>query len=59
MIAVDTNLVVYAHREDSKSQVHDARVVALCAHHGVTEFWTADRDFSRFPGLSVRNPLVA
>lgn len=40
-------------------QVHDARVAALCRHHGVRELWSADRDFSRFPELSVRNPLVA
>lgn len=39
-------------------QVHDARVAALCRHHGVTELWSADRDFGRFPGLIVRNPLV-
>ena len=39
-------------------QVHDARVVALCLQHGVKELWTADRDFTRFPGLNVRNPLV-
>jgi uncharacterized protein len=39
-------------------QVHDARVAALCRVHGVRELWTADRDFSRFPGLAVRNPLV-
>jgi hypothetical protein len=39
-------------------QVHDARIAALCRHHGVKELWTADRDFSRFPGLPVRNPLV-
>lgn len=38
--------------------VHDARVAALCRLHGVRELWSADRDFSRFPGLSVRNPLV-
>ena len=38
--------------------VHDARVAALCMAHGVTEFWTVDRDFSRFPTLPVRNPLV-
>ncbi len=37
--------------------VHDARVAALCLGHGVTEFWTADRDFSRFPDLPTRNPL--
>jgi len=24
----------------------------------VREFWTADRDFNRFPSLTVRNPLV-
>jgi predicted nucleic acid-binding protein len=39
--------------------VHDARVAALCQQHGVTELWTADRDFGRFPGLKARNPLVA
>lgn len=39
------------------SLVHDARVAAICIAHGVTELWTADRDFSRFPGLSIRNPL--
>ncbi|MFZ2089787.1 MAG: TA system VapC family ribonuclease toxin [Desulfobaccales bacterium] len=39
-------------------QVHDARVAALCRLHGVRELWTADRDFSRFPGLKVKNPLV-
>jgi uncharacterized protein len=38
--------------------VHDARVAALCLAHGVTELWTADRDFGRFPSLRVRNPLV-
>jgi uncharacterized protein len=40
-------------------RVHDARIAALCVHHGVTELWTADRDFSRFPGLRVRNPVAA
>ena len=39
--------------------VHDARIAALCLLHGVTELWTADRDFSRFPDLKVRNPLVS
>lgn len=39
-------------------QVHDARVAALCRQHGVMELWTADRDFGRFSGFSVRNPLV-
>lgn len=39
-------------------QVHDARVAALCLQHGVRELWSADRDFSRFGGLTVINPLV-
>jgi hypothetical protein len=39
--------------------IHDARIAALCVLHGVTELWSADRDFSRFPALRVRNPLVA
>jgi toxin-antitoxin system PIN domain toxin len=38
--------------------VHDARIAALCLTHGVRELWSADRDFSRFPNLRVRNPLV-
>jgi uncharacterized protein len=38
--------------------VHDARVAALCRQHGVRELWSADRDFSRFAGLTVVNPLV-
>ena len=38
--------------------VHDARVAAICIANGVTEFWTADRDFNRFPKLAVRNPLL-
>lgn len=40
-------------------QVHDARIAALCLQHGVQTLWSADRDFSRFPRLSVINPLVA
>lgn len=39
--------------------VHDARIAALCRFHGIQELWTADRDFGRFPELTVRNPLVA
>ena len=39
-------------------RVHDGRVAALCRQNGVRELWTADRDFSRFPGLVVRNPLI-
>ena len=39
-------------------KVHDARVAAICLGHGVSELWSADRDFSWFPRLRVRNPLV-
>lgn len=38
--------------------VHDARVAAICLAHGVVELLTLDRDFSRFPGLVVRNPIT-
>jgi toxin-antitoxin system PIN domain toxin len=42
----------------SAALVHDARVAALCIQHGVDLLWTADRDFSRFAGLNVSNPLL-
>ena len=38
--------------------VHDARIAACCLSHTVQELWTVDRDFSRFPSLKIRNPLV-
>lgn len=44
---------------DDLPRIHDARIAALYLHHGVTELWSADRDFSFFPQLRVRNPLVA
>jgi predicted nucleic acid-binding protein len=83
VIAVDTNLLGYAHRRDwswhaaardaltglaeglgeclttgrtAGAQVHNARIAALCLAHGVRELWTHDRDFGRFPTLTVRNP---
>jgi len=40
------------------AQVHDARIAAICRQHGVRELWSADRDFSRFAGLAVANPLL-
>ena len=41
------------------AMVHDARIAALCASHGVRELWSADRDFGRFgSSVTVRNPLV-
>ncbi len=38
--------------------VHDARVAAICAQHGVRELITQDRDFSRFPQVRVRRLLA-
>jgi len=42
----------------SGAKVHDARIAAVCLQHDVTELWSADRDFSRFPSLRVINPLT-
>jgi toxin-antitoxin system PIN domain toxin len=41
------------------ARINDARIAALCLQHDVSELWSADRDFSRFPKLRVVNPLVA
>ena len=37
--------------------VHDARIAAICRSHGVSVLLSADRDFTRLPGVQVRNPL--
>ncbi len=37
--------------------IHDAHIAALCLEHGVSEFVTGDRDFSRFPGLRILDPF--
>ena len=47
-----------AHGQVIGGRVHDARIAALCLYHGVSELWSADRDFSAFPQLKVRNPFV-
>lgn len=39
-------------------RIHDARIAALCLANGVSELWSADRDFTWFPRLRVVNPLV-
>lgn len=102
MIAIDTSLLVYAHRADAPFRepakasleslaatprewaihwpcVHEfiaivthpriykiatplesaiAQLAAICLAHGVSELSSADRDFTRFPALQVRNPLL-
>lgn len=39
-------------------RIHDARIAAICRQHGVRQLWSADRDFSRFSGFEVLNPLI-
>ena len=39
-------------------QIHDTRIAACCLTYGVKELWTVDRDFSRYPELRTRNPLL-
>jgi len=43
----------------SGAAVHDARIAAICASHGVKELWSVDRGFSRMPAVRVRNPLIS
>ena len=37
---------------------HDAHIAALAVEHGVSELWTTDGDFARFPGLRSHNPFL-
>ncbi|MEQ3548852.1 TA system VapC family ribonuclease toxin [Pseudonocardia nematodicida] len=39
--------------------VPDAHIAALMREHGVATIWTSDRDFRRFPGITVRDPSAA
>lgn len=39
-------------------KAHDARIAAICLQHGVNRLYSADRDFSNFPKLKVKNPLI-
>lgn len=39
-------------------RIHDARIASICLHHGVKKLWSADRDFTSFPGLACENPLI-
>ena len=45
--------------KSSGAQIHDARIAAICLQHGVSELWSADRDFQKYPKLRMVNPLVA
>lgn len=71
-LAALANLVFIAEADDHLAQleplalagkacggaIHDARIAAICLSHGVAELWSADRDFSRYPALKARNPLI-
>jgi predicted nucleic acid-binding protein len=37
--------------------VHDGHIAAPLLEHGVRDIWTVDKDFTRFSGLRVRNPI--
>lgn len=56
MIAVDTNLLVYAHRRESS--VHET-AAAVCVAHGTEALLTRDRDFSLFLELPTRDPFTS
>jgi toxin-antitoxin system PIN domain toxin len=38
--------------------IHDAHIAALVREHGIDELLSTDKDFTRFPGLRVRNPFL-
>ncbi len=42
----------------SGNLIHDAHIAALCLEHGIRELISGDRDFARFPSLTVRNPFA-
>lgn len=41
----------------SGNLMHDAHIAALCLEYGITALITGDRDFARFPMLTVINPF--
>jgi toxin-antitoxin system PIN domain toxin len=38
--------------------VPDAHIVTLMRQHDVATIWSHDRDFRKFPGIKVRDPLT-
>lgn len=58
--AHDRHLLAMIRGGDARgNRVFDAHIAALAIEHGVSELWTADRGFRRFPGLTIRNPFLA
>lgn len=56
--ALDTLIGLAKESRVSGSMIHDARIVACCQNHGVKELWSVDREFSRFPSIKTKNPLL-
>jgi hypothetical protein len=56
LIDIDNNILVYAHCEHSP--FHGLAWLNLPSLVLPEELWSADRDFNRFTGLSVVNPLL-
>lgn len=42
---------------DRGNDIRDGHLVTLMRQHGVATIYTRDRDFRRFDGISVENPL--
>ncbi|MBS0619479.1 MAG: PIN domain-containing protein [Spirochaetes bacterium] len=42
----------------SGGRVYDAQIASICLQNHVQVFYSADRDFNRFPRLKVKNPLL-
>ena len=66
MIAIDTNLLVYAHRSRTPEHARARKAIARAAAGddgwgiavaSLTEFWTHDRRFLKIPGLRLHDPL--
>lgn len=38
-------------------KIHDAKIFAVCKQNEVRTLWSCDRDFSRFSGIKIENPL--
>ena len=43
--------------QPSGNLVPDAHLVALMIEHGVSVIWSRDRDYGRFRGITVRDPI--
>ncbi len=52
-----TMLAIMHQSGASGNLVHDAHIAALCVEHGVSEFYTMDREFARFPARKITRPF--